>query len=87
MELDIYWPVLSTVPSMELDVYWSEFSTVPSMELYILNAKNLAPPTFLHFILQIKTFFVILKLSLTYAYNSLNLIVCSSILSFVVLSQ
>ena len=32
---------------------------------YILNAKNLAPPTFLHFFLQIENFFEILKLSFT----------------------
>ena len=53
--------------------------------IYILNAKNLAPPTFLQLFLQIKTFFVISKLSLTYAYNSLYFNVCPSNLSFVVL--
>ena len=35
MEIDIYWQVLSTVPSMELDIYWPVWSTVPSMELDI----------------------------------------------------
>ena len=54
--------------------------------VYILNAKNLAPPTFLHFVLQIEIFFEILKRSLTYAYNSLYFNVCPSNLSFVDLS-
>ena len=31
----------------------------------ILNANNLAPPTFLHFFLQIENFFEILKLRVT----------------------
>ena len=35
MELDIYWSVLATVPSMELAIYWSVLSTVPNMELDI----------------------------------------------------
>ena len=52
----------------------------------ILNAKNLAQPTFLQFILQTENFFENLKLSITYAYNSLYLNVCPSNLSYVVLS-
>ena len=35
-----------------------------SKQCNILNVKNLAPPTFLHFFLQIEIFFEILKLSL-----------------------
>ena len=54
--------------------------------LNILNAKNLAPPTFLQFVLQIEIFFEILKLSITYAYNSIYFKVCPSNLSFVVSS-
>ena len=33
--VDIYWPVMVTVPSMELDIYWPVIVTVPSMELAI----------------------------------------------------
>ena len=35
MELAIYWPVFSTVPSIKLDIYWFVLATVHSMELAI----------------------------------------------------
>ena len=56
------------------------------MIMYILNAKNLAPPTFLHFFSKIEISFKILKLILTYVFKSLFFKVCPSNFSFVVLS-
>ena len=35
MELDIYWPVMLTVPSVELDIYWPVMVSVPSVKLGI----------------------------------------------------
>ena len=35
MDLAIYWPVFSTVPSIKLDIYWFILATVHSMELAI----------------------------------------------------
>ena len=66
-----------TLKSVRLYMYYGLF-------IHILNAKNLAPPTCLQCFLQIENFFEILKLSLTYAYNSLYFNVCPSNLSFVV---
>ena len=55
-------------------------------QVYILNAKNLAPPTFLQFFHILRFLFEILRLVLTYVYNSLYFKVCPSKFSFVVLS-
>ena len=55
-------------------------------QVYILNAKNLAPPTFLQFFSHTEIFFEILRLILSYVYNSFYFKVCPSKFSFLVLS-
>ena len=62
-------------------------SRVICMQVHIiLNAKNLAPPTFFKFFHKLRFCFEILKLILTFVYNSLYFKVCPSNVSFVVLS-